>query len=469
VTRAPSDHGAGGEPRLGGPGGPDASAGAGFLRRVLDASRSATAVVGLDGIVRYASAGIEELLGAPLTGESVFDWLHPEDVDRAAVSLATSDEVRSIRYFPMVFRARHRDGHHIEVDVLAANVLDDPVLDGIVLSIRSADDRSQFIEPVRALAGGASHEQVLELIASGVGRGGFVLRPAFIASERDGTGALRSLVPVRSWPELTSLVGDLVADPDRNPWVGLDVRELSAVHADELPPAVAEELRRRGCSGLRAGAIGVDGSVEALLISAEADEVWHDGTWPPSTQDHWHQLLDLASVAFERHQDRIRLVHAATHDGLTGLTNRSHFFDQLERLVTRTDVTVLYLDLDHFKAVNDRRGHAVGDAVLVEVAHRLRQTVRPGDLVARLGGDEFAVAVADAGADLALALAHRLIDAVTAPIGLPGHDGPEERVGLSVGLAHHVPGQSADDLVHSADRALLGAKRDARGTVATAG
>jgi diguanylate cyclase (GGDEF)-like protein len=440
-----------------------------FLRRVLDASRSATAVVGLDGVVRYASAGIEELLGTTLAGEVVFDWLHPDEVERAAVSLAVSDEVRSIRYFPMVFRARHRDGHDVEVDVIAANVLDDPVIAGLVLSIRSADDRSQFIEPVRALAGGVPHAAVLELIASGVGRGGFVLRPAFIASERDRHGAFSSVVSVRAWPELTALVRDLVADPDRNPWLGLAARELSAVRADELPAQVAEELRRRGCSGLRAGGIGVDGSVEALLISAEADEVWHEGTWPPSTQDHWHQLLDLASVAFERHQDRTRLVHAATHDGLTGLTNRTRFFDQLERLLARTDVTVLYLDLDHFKAVNDRRGHAVGDAVLVEVAHRLRQTVRPGDLVARLGGDEFAVAVPEAGESLALRLAHRLIDAVSAPIDLPEHGRLEERIGLSVGLARHVPGQSADDVVHSADRALLDAKRGARGTVVTAG
>jgi diguanylate cyclase (GGDEF)-like protein/PAS domain S-box-containing protein len=467
VTGATAGHGPGrGSPPERGPG---AAGDAGFLRRVLDTSRSATAVVGLDGVVRYASAGIEQLLGSPLTGESVFDWLHPDDVERAAVSLATSDEVRSIRYFPMVFRARHRDGHHVEVDVLAANALDDPVVAGLVLSIRSADDRSQFIEPVRALAGGASHEEVLELIASGLGRGGFLLRPAFIASERDPDGALSALVSVRSWPELTVLVRDLVADRHRSPWLGLAARELSAVPARDLPSAVAEELGRRGCSGLRAGAIGVDGSVEALLISAEADEVWHDGAWPPSTQDHWHQLLDLASVAFERHQDRTRLVRAATRDGLTGLANRAHFFDQLERLLTRTDVAVLYLDLDRFKDVNDRRGHAVGDAVLVEVAHRLRRTVRPGDLVARLGGDEFAVAVPDAGGALALSLAHRLIDAVTAPIDLPAHGGIEERVGLSVGLARHVPGQSADDLVHSADRALLDAKRGARGTVVTAG
>ncbi len=440
-----------------------------YLRRVLDTSRSVTAVIGLDGTVRYASAGICDLVGIPhedVSGASVFDWLHPDDLDRAARSLVFTEEVGSIRYFPMSFRIRRTDGSDVELDVLAANLLEDGAIAGIVLDIRRADERTQFVEPIGALAEGASHREVLELIASGVGRGGDALRPAFIAWDRDPTtGRFGQLEAVRSPAHLTSRVQEALAEEPSGPgagWSDLGPRALRAVLREELPSGLGAHLAEAGYRGLRLGGIAVSGDVVGLLFSAERAEVWQGGRWSPSMEGHWEQLLDLATVAFERQSQHSRLLHAATHDSLTGLANRDRFFSTLERMAQRADVAVLYVDLDEFKAVNDEFGHACGDDVLVEVARRLNDTVRPEDLVARLGGDEFAVAVAAADRVLVAELADRLASAVSAPLD------PRlgvERVGVSIGLSHARPHQAVDDLVRAADRALLTAKRLGRGRV----
>lgn len=439
-----------------------------YLRRVLNGSRSVTVVIDLNGVIRYASAGIGELLGvspAQVVGATVFDWLHPDDFDRAADSLALSEEVGPLRYFPMTFRLRHAHGHDVELDVLAANHFDDPELAGVVLNLRRADERSQFFDPVHALASGASHGQVLELIASGLGRGGEALRPAFIASDRDPvTGRFAELHTVRATAGVMADVREVLDSP--GVWQELAPRQLRSVAATDLPAAVGSNLVRSGYGGLRIGAIGVSGKVVALLVSVESARLWQAGRWSPAIDEHWYQLLDLATVAFERHRYQSRLLLAATHDSLTGLANRARFFDEVTRIASRSDIAVLYLDLDGFKAVNDGFGHARGDDVLVEVGRRLRATVRPGDLVARLGGDEFAVAVAGSDPRRAADLAERLVAAVGAP--LPG-DHPVGDVGVSIGVCYRRPGQTVDDVVNCADSALLTAKRHGRGGVVILG
>ena len=102
----------------------------------------------------------------------------------------------------------------------------------------------------------------------------------------------------------------------------------------------------------------------------------------------------------DRKQAQEKLHHRAFHDELTGLPNRAMFMDTLSRTLHRAErkqssFSVLFIDLDHFKGVNDTYGHSVGDQLLQQVAERLRMCVREGDLVARLGGDEFVILVED--------------------------------------------------------------------------
>jgi len=161
-----------------------------------------------------------------------------------------------------------------------------------------------------------------------------------------------------------------------------------------------------------------------------------------------------------------RLRHQASHDSLTGLPNRAYFLDRLRQALARAvgvgqDCAVLFLDLDHFKRVNDRYGHDAGNQLLVAVAARLRGAVRPEDTLARLGGDEFVAlleAVADAG--VAEGVAARLLAALDEPVTI---DGRRHAITASIGIALCGPGHAQpDDLLRDADAALYRAKAAGR-------
>lgn len=168
--------------------------------------------------------------------------------------------------------------------------------------------------------------------------------------------------------------------------------------------------------------------------------------------------------ALQEQLDRVhaKLTHLALHDPLTGLPNRTLLLDRLAHAMgllarSRRPVTVLYLDLDDFKAVNDRFGHAVGDRVLVAVAERLAELMRPSDTVARLGGDEFVVLCEDLDggeAELA-ALTERIRDGV-AGISSPWHDA---MVSVSIGVAIAHAGTDPEHILNQADLAMYAAKR----------
>ena len=170
------------------------------------------------------------------------------------------------------------------------------------------------------------------------------------------------------------------------------------------------------------------------------------------------------SEALEREQEVIR--HQATHDPLTGLANRLAFTQAVHELQLERedgDVAVVVIDLDGFKDVNDRFGHAVGDEVLCAVAARLLGATRPGDLAARLGGDEFAVLAPVPDARTGAELAHRLSAALEQPpvsVEVPAA-GDRAAVGASVG---HVvgPARQLEELTRRADAEMYAAKADRR-------
>ena len=158
------------------------------------------------------------------------------------------------------------------------------------------------------------------------------------------------------------------------------------------------------------------------------------------------------------------LTRQAMHDSLTGLPNRFSLLTRLREALTvpsTTDarVSVIMIDLDAFKNVNDSYGHPAGDELLQRAAERLRGCVLAGDLAARLGGDEFAVLI-QGRAEHALAVARRVVDALSRPIAVAGQ---EMTVGASVGVAHQSENLSAEDLLRDADIAMYAAKTTGKG------
>lgn len=196
-----------------------------------------------------------------------------------------------------------------------------------------------------------------------------------------------------------------------------------------------------------------DGSWRWMLARGMA--VRHDGA-PP------HRMAGSLSDVHDRRTVEQQILHDALHDGLTGLPNRTLFLERVGRSIVRSrragrGYAVLFLDLDRFKLVNDSLGHAIGDALLVEVAARLRRAIGPEDTLARPGGDEFLVLLEDvAGTDEAVHCARRLRASLREPIGVLGHDLHVScSVGVATGDTRHF---AAEDVLREADTAAYRAK-----------
>ena len=201
----------------------------------------------------------------------------------------------------------------------------------------------------------------------------------------------------------------------------------------------------------------------ALVFAGRAPR---DETIDPSERDLVQLIGLFVSAALERAAQNERIEQMAFNDSLTGLPNRVLFNDRIEQTIAtarRYDrgFAVMYLDVDHFKTINDKYGHAVGDAALQEVAHRLRLATRESDTLSRFGGDEFVILqpIVDGPSDAA-DLARKLNVAMQDPVVV---DGVPHKVRLSIGIAlYPSDGSTIDALMEASDRALYRAKKEGR-------
>ena len=183
-----------------------------------------------------------------------------------------------------------------------------------------------------------------------------------------------------------------------------------------------------------------------------------------ATFSHLRKQLDARTAERELAEDALK--ERALHDALTGLPNRTLFTDRLEHALARTDrqadsVAVLFLDLNHFKSVNDKFGHEQGDTLLITVAERLRACMRHADTAARFGGDEFTILLEGIdGQDGAIRVATRIAAELARPVHL---EGGEVVVPASIGIAVGGQRSSTKGLLHEADVAMYRAKRNGSG------
>lgn len=201
---------------------------------------------------------------------------------------------------------------------------------------------------------------------------------------------------------------------------------------------------------------------ELVDVVLQAAPLLVDGAWI----GYVHTYRDIG----DRKQTEAKLQHDAMHDMLTGLPNRALFLDRLTLALSRRSrfrdrsCGVLFVDMDHFKEINDTQGHAAGDMLLVMVADRLRATLRPQDSASRLGGDEFAVLVeniVEAG-DLSI-VANRVLSEMERPFEIFGRS---VQCGASIGVALAGPDHTTPEmLIRDADFAMYRAKQDGGGRI----
>ena len=240
---------------------------------------------------------------------------------------------------------------------------------------------------------------------------------------------------------------------------GMTVRQISHPGDVFATDQMRDSLRRGEIESFK---------LEKRYVRKDGSPVWVGLTIAAKRDRDGSQIADISIVedisARKRAEERVH--YLATHDGLTGLPNRTMFGELLKlgiETVKRYDrhLAVLFIDLDRFKIINDSLGHEAGDVLLREIARRLRQCLRLEDVVARLGGDEFVILIQDiADESQVVAVARSIISTVMKPVVIRGQ---ECRVTASVGICiHPVEGQDAQDVMKNADMAMYLAKEEGK-------
>ncbi len=419
--------------------------------------------------VRESTGQYTDVLGyAPSqwVGASGFELLHPDDLDRAATiwEMIVAHPGLEVRE---VFRTRHADGHWELVEFNGVNLLEDPIVDGVVMTTRNVTAQK------RAEALLADEAQVLELIARD-------------ASLDDTLPAIARLVEYHSG----GASGILLLSPDGR---SLDIGAAGSVPRDLLEivrraplapnpytdsfdlrrPVVIRNLTDNGINRRfadRAAELGYNSAWVVPIIENRTEELlgiiatYFDADREPEQHegDVAEVASHLASIAIERDRWQQALYHQARHHQLTGLPNRSLILENLDAAIARAQqnestVAVMFIDLDRFKVVNDSLGHAAGDKLLVRFGGRLSNLVRPGDFVGHFGADEFIVILENIGGEDDIRfVANRLDLALSEPFGL---DEGEIFLSTSIGVATSRHGvENSEALLQHADAAMFRAK-----------
>jgi diguanylate cyclase (GGDEF)-like protein/PAS domain S-box-containing protein len=403
-----------------------------WLQAIVGNASDVVVALSPDGSVNYVSPSIEPILGytrAEFLGRSIFDLLPPGEVDRAVTALARATTID--RGEPLEIRARHADGSWRWIEAVSTNLLDDPIVNAIVLHGRDVTDRHEASDRLRA------SERQFRLLAENASDLIFRMR----------------LAPDVGFdyvsPAATRITGhspeEFYADP------GLGRRVVGDEFAATFDVEHLDTV--------------LDRAHEVPMRHEDGHVVWVEMNLTPVYADGSLVAMEgIARDVTDRKDAEARLAYQALHDPLTGLPNRSLLLDRLTVALARSErsrsiVGVLYVDLDHFKRVNDAFGHSVGDDLLQLTAEKLQRIVRPSDTVARLGGDEFVVVAErrrEADVD---ALAERITTAIS---GVRIESAANIVITASVGLAVGRHGDTADSLVSAADVAMYRAKQQGR-------
>ena len=404
------------------------------FRSLIQNATDLITVLEEDGTIRYESPTIERILGylpEERIGKNAFDYLHPDDEDSSKATFAEALDNPGQVQPPMEFRLLHKDGSWRHMETTRTNLLNDPAVKGVVSNSRDITERRRAEEALRE-----SEERF---------RTAFEDAPIGVAL----VGLDRSHLKVnRAYCEMLGYTEEeLLAKP----------------HSEMIHPDDREESADRIQGILEEGAEPY--ALERRYFHADGRMVWSLSNLSliRDSEDEPSHFVCLHEDITERKKLEERLRHQAFYDSLTDLPNRSLFLDRLDHALARAGreggpIAVLLVDLDNFKVVNDSLGHDAGNGVLVEVALRLRGSVRPGDAVGRIFGDEFAVLLeSPAGEEEAKRVAQRIEERLREPFEV---EGQEVFVSASIGITlSDSTEDKPKEVLRHADLAMYEAKR----------
>ena len=404
-----------------------------MLRQITDAMQDVVALTDPQGYLRYVTPSVQRLLGyAPeqMLGRLAFDYLAPEDREKA-MHLA-EQSLQGSGSYQLEGRYRHADGHYIWIDTLVNFIFDgqgNPT--GSVVSGRDISERRRAEEALR------EREYRLRQITNSIRDVVLLLDPW--AKVQYVTPSVKQVLGYRP-EELVGRRASILLDKAQ--WPAVRRQGLQAIRAKQVYTTECECRHRDG---------------HAVWIESLVNFVWDEAG---ALQGIVVGMRDIS----ERKQQQAYVEYMAYHDELTKLPNRRALRRTAEELLSRASqreipVSLLYLDLDNFKAVNDTLGHDVGDELLVEVSQLLSKQLRSEDMLARLGGDEFACILFNTDAEQARQVAFRMSRAIRSTLGSsnPAHKLPS--LGVSVGIASFPrDGRTFVELLKVADIAMYQAK-----------
>ena len=402
------------------------------LRGLTDRMPGPVLLLDAAGVVIHSNPALASALGttpAALAGRDLLGLVHPEE------SAAIRDWLRAAAQgrAEATLRLRHADGSWRSLDLLGAPLAEPKDAARVIVEARDVTERRRKEDALRR------SEERYTLATRGADDG---IWDWDLAADRIDYSP--------RWKAMVGAEEDQVGDRPAEWFDRVHPEDLDALKADIAAHLQGESTRFHS---------------EHRLLGRDGSHVWvlSRGAAVRDETGQVRRLTGTTTDITERKAGEQLLQHMAVHDALTGLPNRKAFLDRLFRSLRRAQrggyqFAVLFLDLDRFKLINDSLGHVVGDQLLVALAERLSECLRPGDLVAHLGGDEFGLLVDHIQSPTdASHVAERVQASVSTPFKVGGQ---EVFTSASIGIAFSASGYDRpEDLLRDADTAMYRAKR----------
>jgi diguanylate cyclase (GGDEF)-like protein len=437
---------------------------------VLHKLRSWVVVIAVDGTVLDITGGNGTYFGYPndeVVGRNTLEFLDVTSAEALVTTFMQGPETTIYAQpvaFPVVIVAA--DGTKHRSEIIPAG-FEQNGHRGWVVTVTRLDSQAPSVTALHQIVQGNTLTEaaaaVAERLTYATADGSWT---SFVAVEPHTTqGAL--LVGLPGTAAQAEMEQALQVGHPNALWDQVEPNGLSLFQMDEVPPTLAAAMERDGTTQLLLMRVDTGAGLGMAVLQFVNDH--NNGGLSGNTVLYLSELRTVLTRAMERELGLRALADQASRDPLTGLFNRAGLVQNSACI--GEDASMIFVDLDHFKQVNDTFGHAAGDRVLEEVANRLRWGCRSSDRVARIGGDEFVVLVSGGGPEVAESMAQRILTSIASP--LPSGIGPKH-VTASVGVSYFARttpvtpmSEALQDVLACADHAMFTAKRGGRGVVVT--